>query len=44
MKGVEKEITAPVTLGGITKIKDGKEVMGIQTKFYSKPSGLWNQI
>ncbi|RKE77991.1 MULTISPECIES: YceI family protein [unclassified Chryseobacterium] len=33
MKGVEKEITAPVTLGGITKNKDGKEVMGIQTKF-----------
>ena len=33
MRGVEKEITAPVTFGGITKNKDGKEVMGIQTKF-----------
>lgn len=33
MKGVEKEISAPVTFGGITKNKDGKEVMGIQTKF-----------
>ena len=33
MKGVEKEISAPVTLGGITKNKDGKEIMGIQTKF-----------
>ncbi|PTT38264.1 polyisoprenoid-binding protein [Chryseobacterium sp. HMWF028] len=33
MKGVEKEITAPVTFGGITKNKDGKEIMGIQTKF-----------
>ena len=33
IKGVEKEITAPVTFGGITKNKDGKEIMGIQTKF-----------
>ncbi|WP_223599794.1 YceI family protein [Chryseobacterium sp. GVT01B] len=33
MKGVEKEISAPAIFGGITKNKDGKEVMGIQTKF-----------
>ncbi|KAB1230217.1 YceI family protein [Chryseobacterium viscerum] len=33
MRGVEKEISVPVTFGGITKNKDGKEIMGIQTKF-----------
>lgn len=33
IKGVEKDITAPVTFGGITKNKDGKQIMGIQTKF-----------
>ncbi|MFZ4930341.1 YceI family protein [Chryseobacterium sp. Mn2064] len=33
IKNVEKEISVPVTFGGITKNKDGKEIMGIQTKF-----------
>ncbi|NIF03989.1 YceI family protein [Chryseobacterium sp. Tr-659] len=33
MKGVEKEISVPVTFGGITKNREGKEIMGIQAKF-----------
>ncbi|WP_300688675.1 YceI family protein [Chryseobacterium sp.] len=33
MKGIEKEISVPVIFGGITKNKEGKEIMGIQAKF-----------
>ncbi|PKF74534.1 YceI family protein [Chryseobacterium sp. PMSZPI] len=33
IKDVEKEISVPVTFGGITKNQKGKEVMGFQTKF-----------
>nr|WP_315026410.1 YceI family protein [uncultured Chryseobacterium sp.] len=33
IKDVTKDISIPVTFGGITKNKDGKEVMGLQAKF-----------
>ncbi|SHK55354.1 YceI family protein [Chryseobacterium polytrichastri] len=33
IKDVTKEISVPVTYGGITKNQQGKEVMGFQTKF-----------
>ncbi|KPH12475.1 YceI family protein [Chryseobacterium sp. ERMR1:04] len=33
IKDVTKEISVPVTFGGITKNQQGKEVMGFQTKF-----------
>ncbi|MDC8098572.1 MULTISPECIES: YceI family protein [Chryseobacterium] len=33
IKDVQKEIAIPVTFGGITKNKNGKEVMGLQGKF-----------
>ncbi|PWN70057.1 polyisoprenoid-binding protein [Chryseobacterium phosphatilyticum] len=33
IKDVTKEISIPVTFGGITKNKDGKEIMGLQAKF-----------
>ncbi|SIS82842.1 Polyisoprenoid-binding protein YceI [Chryseobacterium ureilyticum] len=33
IKGVTKDVSVPVTLGGLTKNKEGKEMMGLQTKF-----------
>ncbi|AZA77989.1 polyisoprenoid-binding protein [Chryseobacterium sp. G0186] len=33
IKETTKDISVPVTLGGMTKNKDGKEVMGLQAKF-----------
>lgn len=33
IKDVTKKISVPVTFGGITKNKDGKELMGLQAKF-----------
>lgn len=33
IKDVTKEVSIPVILGGITKNKDGKEVMGLRAKF-----------
>ena len=33
IKGVGKDISVPLTVGGITKNKEGKEIMGLQTKF-----------
>lgn len=33
IKDVTKEITVPVTFGGVTKNQQGKEVMGFQTAF-----------
>ena len=33
IKDVTKDITVPVTYGGITKNQKGKEVLGFQTKF-----------
>ncbi|MBV8327982.1 YceI family protein [Chryseobacterium sp.] len=33
IKDVQKDISIPVTFGGITKNKNGKEVMGVQAKF-----------
>ncbi|SEV89162.1 Polyisoprenoid-binding protein YceI [Chryseobacterium wanjuense] len=33
IKDVTKDITVPVTFGGITKNQQGKEIMGIQTTF-----------
>ncbi|MCJ7933307.1 MAG: YceI family protein [Chryseobacterium sp.] len=33
IKEVKKEISVPVTFGGVTKNKEGKEIMGIQAKF-----------
>lgn len=33
IKDVTKEISVPVILGGITKNKEGKEIMGMQAKF-----------
>ncbi|AZB18442.1 polyisoprenoid-binding protein [Chryseobacterium indologenes] len=33
IKDITKEVNIPVIFGGITKNKDGKEVMGLQAKF-----------
>lgn len=33
IKDVSKEVSVPVTYGGVTKNQQGKEVMGFQTKF-----------
>ncbi|REC48064.1 YceI family protein [Chryseobacterium pennipullorum] len=33
IKEVSKEVSVPVTVGGTTKNKDGKELMGLQAKF-----------